>query len=371
MNSIAVSVVALAVAAAALPAQSFGGDCIGITFQGAVLRFSPGTTATQQIGTAPPGGNGMAIDNRDRIWTTTQTGVLGAFQHHLAVIDPLTGAVTLPFGTLDVGDLRGLAAEFSGDLLAIRDGAASDELVRIDTDTGAVTVIGPTGFTGIQALDDSVLGLVAWDINVGLLFVDPVTGVATDPFPAVGGPAGMQWLATDPMSGTLYVGRSTVQVLDLQTGQVGPAVTLAGAPDLRGAEFTLPRVNVFGQGCGPSPRIAGRFSFANGQTLATRSAPHTIGALGAQVIGFSDTNHLGQPLPIALDPLLGTVGCSLLVSIDATQFGIVDSTANLRSSIAIPAAMHWQALFVQHAVFEPAAPGGIVVTQGLRVRTTL
>ncbi|MFO1076157.1 MAG: hypothetical protein U1E73_00360 [Planctomycetota bacterium] len=359
----------LCTAAAALPAQAF--DVIGITFQGQIMRINSATGATQALGTAPAGGNGMAIDRSDRIWTTMQTGTVGALHFHLAVIDPLTGVATQPFGTLDVGDLRGLAAEASGDLFAVRNGTQSDELVRIDTGTGAVTVIGSMGFTGVQALDDSAGGLVAWDVNAGLLDVDPLTGVATVRFPGATVPAGMQWLATDPVSRTLFVGRSTMQVVDLQTGQVGPSIAVAGAPDLRGAEFTLPRAQPFGQGCGPSPRIGGRFNFNGGQVMRTFSGTHTIGAFGAQVVGLSNSSHLGQPLPIALDPLVGTVGCSVLVSMDVTQFGVVDATGFLIVPIAIPAAMHWQLLFAQHAVFEPAAPGGLVVTQGLHVRTAL
>lgn len=357
-------------AAASLPAQNF--DLIGATFQGQILRIDSATGATQALGTMPVGANAMAMTADDRIWTTERTGTSGAFHFHLAVIDPLTGVATLPFGALDVGDLRGLTAKHDGNLYAVRDGTPSDELVEIDTTTGAVTAIGPMGFTGIQALDDTVLGLMAWDINAGLLTVQPLTGVATDPFPGVGSPATLQWLATDPVTGTLLVGRTTLQVVDLQTGLVGPAIAISGAPDLRGVEFTTARLSAFGVGCGTVPRLAGDLVVAGStQVLTTRNGFFAPGTLGVQVIGLSNTTHHGLALPQPLDPLLGTSGCHLNVSIDITQFGFADGTGLLRIPLTLPASLTWFTLFAQHAAFVPGLPGGMSTSQGLRARTHL
>lgn len=346
-----------------LPAQTF--DLLGVTFTGQVLRIDSTTGATQLLASGAGGKNCLCFGPDDRLWTTVRTGTTGNFQYHLAVIDPFTGAETLPFGTLHVGDLRGMA--LSGDqLLAIRDQGTSDELIRIDPDTGAVAVIGPTGMTGLQGLDSTVRGMRGWDVNLGLVQIDPTTGVASDPFPGVSGPTGLQWLCSENSSGRLLVGRTTLQAVDLSTGTVGPAIAVAGAPDLRGVEFTTGRATRFGSGCA-GVRMGARF-LNQDQTLVTTSGTHTSGALGVQLIGFSATVHQGQPLPFALDPLLGTSGCQLWVSIDVTQIGVADASGRLAMTVNVPTGLSWFPLFVQHAAFD-AVPGGTAWTDAARART--
>jgi hypothetical protein len=350
--------------AAALPAQGF--DLIGVTFAGQVLRIDSTSGATQVLANGQIGKNGLAFDEQDRLWTTVRSGTTGAFQYHLAIVDPFTGAETLPFGTANVGDLRGMTIGDSGELLAIRDGSPSDQLVRIDLSTGVVTAIGATGLSGLQALDDTVLGLRGWDIGLGLVRIDPTTGAAIDPFPGVVGPAGLQWLATEASTGRLLVGRTTLQDLDLATGTVGPAVAIQGSPDLRGVEFTTPRVTRLGPGCA-GVRVGVRFT-GGGASMDTTSGPHTPGTLGVQILGLSSASHQGQALPVLLDPLLGTVGCNLWVSIDATRIGFADAQGFLPFPTALPPALDWFPLFVQHAAFD-AVPGGISWSDGIRVRT--
>lgn len=351
-----------------LPAQGF--DAIGVTFTGQILRLDTTTGATSGLGTGQLGQNALAVTADGRIWTTVRSGIAAPFQFHLALIDPHTGAETLPFGNQDVGDLRGLCNDGANDLMAIRDVGGPDEFVRIDTTTGVVTAVGPTGFSGIQALDFTAAGLRAWDLTAGLLRIDVNTGAASDPFPGVGGPAGLQWLATEPLTGRTFVGRGTVQEVDLQTGLLGPAVAFAGNPDLRGVEFTTGSITVFGHPCGGNVRV--RASFLAGQTiaLATRSGPHDLGALGALIVGFSRTSHQGIPLPAPLDPLLGTSGCELFVSVDFPQIGFVGANNFLDFSVPVPSALSWFPLYVQHAVFE-TVPGGMTWTTALQVRTRL
>ena len=99
---------AFLLAADAAPAQ----DLIGVTCPGQVLRINSVTGATTVLA------NGQICCTTDnRLITTVRTGTLfSGFHYHLAEINPFTGAETLLFGTLDVGDLRGMASPNSGAL---------------------------------------------------------------------------------------------------------------------------------------------------------------------------------------------------------------------------------------------------------------
>jgi hypothetical protein len=350
-----------------LPSQTF--DMIGVAFGGQVMRIDSTTGATSVLATGALGKNCLANTSDNRLWSVIRIGTIST-QSALVLIDPFTGAESTPFGLTNIGDIRAMTGTEQGDLLAIRDVAGADQLVRIDTTTGAVTVIGSTGFGSIQALDDTALGLNAWDLNAGMLRVSRTTGVATDPFPAVAGPSGLQWMATDPQTGSAFVGRATLHPLDLFSGVAGAAVNIAGAPDLRGVEFTTGRFQLTGSACG-GVRIGASFSTSSGLALETGSAPHPAGSLGVEIIGFSETQHLGQALPLLLDPLLGTLGCSLNVSIDATRIGFADPAGILELSLPIPPAVAFFQFFVQHAGFDPALPGGMSWSHGVRVRTPL
>lgn len=166
-------------------------DMIGVLFTGEVVRLRSTTGAVTLLATGQIGKNCLACSSDNRLWTTVRTGFSPAtFQYFLANINPFTGAETLPFGNHNVGDIRALAANTTGSLFGIRDLNGPDELVRIDMQTGVVTVIGPTGFTGIQAFDNTSAGLRVWDQTAGLLLISAQSGLATDPFPRLGGPAG-------------------------------------------------------------------------------------------------------------------------------------------------------------------------------------
>jgi hypothetical protein len=350
-----------------LPAQNF--DMIGVAFGGQVMRIDSATGATSLLATGAIGKNCLANTSDNRLWSVVRIGT-SITQTALVVIDPFTGSESLPFGLTSVGDVRAMTGTSQGDLLAIRDGGAgADQLVRIDTATGAVTVVGSTGLNGIQALDDTGLGLRAWDLTAGVVQIDATTGAATDPFPGVSGPPSLQWLATDPSTGRTLVGRGDLHQLDLATGVAGAAVSIAGVPDLRGVEFTTGRFQLTGTACA-GVRIAGTFGTSGGLAVLTRSGQHPPGTLGVQIIGFSETTHLGQPLPVLLDPLLGTSGCSLNVSIDATRIGFVNASSNLGFVLPLPPPAAFFQFFVQHVSFDPV-PGGMSWSHGLRVRPPL
>ena len=108
-------------------------------------------------------------------------------------------------------DVRGLAFSSTNVLFAIRDGDSAggidlpDDLVTVDVATGAVTLVGTTGLTAIQALTFSPGGtLYGWDLHAGLVTIAPTTGAATAVDPgAAGTVVGIQGLACSP-NGTLY-----------------------------------------------------------------------------------------------------------------------------------------------------------------------
>ncbi|MGB3969826.1 MAG: hypothetical protein WBO45_24030 [Planctomycetota bacterium] len=348
-------------------------DMIGVTFQGQVLHLHSATGAATVIASGLSGKNGLAFTNDNRLWTTVRSGTPGNFLIHLAVLDPFTGAESLPFGQQGYGDLRALAADALGGLMAVRDTGLGnvDELVRIDTTTGALTVLGPTGFTGIQGLDLTGAGPRAWDAASGLLLISFATGVASDPFPNVGGPANMQYLATDPATGRKFVGRDVLYEVNTSTGLTTQQVVIAGNPDLRGVEFLTARGQLYGTGCGGVPGLALAAAFGPGQPMSVFSSLHTPGAVGLEILGASDTIHAGLPLPLALDPLLGTSGCQLRSSVELTILGVVNGTGNLLVTVALPASLAFRQFFVQHAVLEPGLPGGLSFSPGLRVRSSM
>ena len=348
-------------------------DMIGALSTGEVVRLDSVTGAVTPLAIGLPGKNALACTSDNRLWTTVRSGSILNPQFHLAVIDPFTGAESLPFGTSNVGDIRALAGSRTGQLFGIRDVAGSDELVRIDLTTGAVTVQGPTGFSGIQALDFTGAGLRAWDLTAGLLLINSSSGLATDPFPSIGGPAGMQYLATDPVTEQSYVGRGTMHRLNTIAGTTGTSVTFAGSPELRGVEFTTGRQQIIGQPCAAANGLANcgvQNTIAAGQLLNVQSINHQATAIGIQIVGFSETAYAGLPLPIAMDPVFGTSGCFLRVSADFTLLGLSDINGVMVIGINLPPAVAFQQFYVQHAVLE-AVPGGISFSNGLRIRPRL
>lgn len=348
-------------------------DMIGVTFPGQVLRIDRATGATTVLANGQIGKNCLCTTSDNRLISTVRSGTAATgFQYHLVQIDPFTGAETRLFGNTDFGDLRAMAPTRSS-ILAIREASPVDELIRINQVTGAVTVIGPTGFTGIQGMDGTTAGLRCWDLNAGLLLILEASGTATDLFPTVGGPAGLQWMATDPATRITYVGNGTIHQLNVQTGVTSNPVAIAGNPDLRGVEFTTSLASSFGTACSGSlgtTFVDAQQPFGHGLPLVTSSIRHAPGAVGVTIVGFSNTTSANGNLPRNLDPLLGTNGCFLNVSIDLTTLGIADPTGRMLGVTALPPGLEFFQFYVQHAAFEPV-PGGTSWTNGLRVRVPL
>jgi hypothetical protein len=336
-------------------------DLIGVNWSGQVVLIDSMTAAATPLGVGLPGQNALGRDGSGNLWCTTRTSSV-PYVYGYTLLDPNTGSATVVHtNTLDI---RGLCEAGGTDLFGINEGSP-DRLVRIDTVTGTATTLGNTGFSSIQGLAMHQGTLYAWDLNQGILVVDPNTGVATDPFPSVGGPIGLQFLCSHPDGRLLAGGGSTTNSLydiDLTTGAANVIGVMTGATDLRGLEALGGYASPFGIGCsgasGPvTLTVTGNIN-AGGNVVAV-SNNHTPNALGAMVLGISTSFHQGLPLPLLLDSLLGTNGCTLYTSIDASVIGF--------SSAATPATMTFAfnlspaaggAIFhMQHACFEPVQGG--------------
>jgi hypothetical protein len=113
-----------------------------------------------------------------------------------------------------------------------------------------------------------------------------------------------------------------------------------------------------GSGCeGVQLRATG--TLQPGSYLSTVSTGYpqtgaTVGIAGAILLGTSSTSYQNVPLPLDLDPLLGTTGCSLYVSIDASQLGFTTGAAapSFFMPILLPPAIAGQTFFVQHAAID-------------------
>jgi hypothetical protein len=100
-------------------------------------------------------------------------------------------------------------------------------------------VIGSLGFLGVQALDFAPNGeLFAWDVDFGLLAVNPINGVAIDVNPAIGGSGAIQSIVFAP-DGRLFGARQALYSINPVTGAFA-AIGHASTFDLRGIEWIVP-----------------------------------------------------------------------------------------------------------------------------------
>lgn len=356
---------------AILPAQ----ELIAVNFAGQAFGIDSVTGQPRTIGaTGVVSCNAMARKN-GVLYATAQTGgIFGPRQ--LVTIDPITAQATVLFPNLGV-DLRGLAPKDGGnELYGIADGQP-DRLVTIDLTTGQVTTVGNTGFTGIQALDSemSVLFLFGWDVNQGLVRIDPATGGTVDVNPSLGTQgAAIQFLTRvvdDGGTPRLVGGNSALFSINLTTGAVTPIGAAGSLADVRGAELHRGVATQFGLGCASvavaNANLGSKGDLLAGTTVALNSPSHAPNSLGLLVVGFSNTTYLGAPLPIDLDPLFGTSGCDLHVSADALLPVQANGAGAFGIGFPMPNVLGGQ-LFFQLAALE-AVPGGWSVTNGLSVQT--
>lgn len=229
---------AIAMLATATFAPQASATIIGIDFDGNVVSIDEATGAGGGIG---PSGfsttNSMARDSTGTIYTA-HTAIAGAAMGQLVTIDPGTGAGTGGALFATTNGARGLAFSAGDVLFAILDIGASgsigpDSLYTINVGTGATTLIGATGRSDLQGLAFSPGGtLYGWDIDLGLMTLDTLTGVATDVNAGIGALADIQTLDFAP-DGTLYGARDSLYTINLATGAAN-LIGSGGYADLRG-----------------------------------------------------------------------------------------------------------------------------------------
>lgn len=342
--------------AATLSAQ----DMVGVTWTGGIVAFDSYTGASTTLGSAALGQNSLARTAAGTLWSTQRTGAAVPYTYHLATIDPLTGTGTVVFNNINL-DIRGMASA-GGNLLwcAVNQSTNADSLALLDTSTGIATTIGNMNFAGVQSLAVRGGVLYAWDINQGLLTVSTVTGAATDVNPAyTTGGANIQWLAVRG-DGQLVGGNTNLYSIDLATGV--PTQIGTGLGDMRGAEPWQGNVRSFGSACngvfGPTTLTVTGTAAPLG-TLTFDSGGHAPVALGFLVLGLSNQSAGALPLPANLDQLLGTQGCTLYTSLDATllAFATPATPANLVHTLGIPPFGAGLRLYAQQVCLEPVAGG--------------
>lgn len=345
-SSFFVSVVPAALCAFAVtaPAQ----DMIGVTYSGTIYAVDSQSGATTLVGAGLFGQNGLARDGQGQLWTVGRN-LLGTPHYWLVRIDPATFAVQ---AVAPCQDLRALADAGNGELYAIEFLPGNSMLVRLETATGTRTPIGVTG-QPIEGLAVRQGTLYGFSVTAGLGTLDPTTGVFTDLGPAPGS-SEVLWLATRP-DGQLVGGGFSFYTFDVATGAGSSYAT--GSILFSGVEPTG-TVLPFGEGCAGVVLTAGG-ALLPGTVLTTRSTGHpstgaVVGTAGAVILGASRTVWQGGALPLLLDPLLGTTGCSLYVSVDVTQIDFTTGgpAPSLFFATPIPPGVANQTFYLQHMSFD-------------------
>lgn len=358
-------VLALLLPCATALAQDFPRDLIAVTFGGTAVALDSRTGLGEALGATGRTGHNCTARVGRQIYTVEVVGG-GTPQRFLNLIDDVTGQATRTVAI--TRDLRGLAPGGSNSLLAITENGTNDQLVRVSISSGTITVIGSTGFSGLQGLTLHGNTFLAWDVNAGLVRVDHLTGAATDVNPAVGtGGAGVQFL-TSMTDGRLLGGHNSLYLIDPTTG----AVTLRGSGqynDLRGAEERFGVFYTFGQGCnGVALNLAGEPRA--GGTVTTSSTGNRRGTAGFLVLGFSEVGFRGLPLPLRLDSFLGTVGCFLYAGPEFTVATSANGLGVMVVPVAIPQFTQGLIFHVQHVSLSNG-PGGLAFSGGGTVRVRL
>ena len=338
-----------------------GQDMVGVDWNGDLYALDSFTGASEPIGVGLYGQNCLARDAAGTLWSSARK-VSGSGQlYFLSRVDPIncTAAIMYPSH-----DLRGLAAGSGHDLFAIANEATRNVLYRFDTATGTETRIGPAGADLIQGLTMHNGLLYGWDLSRGLGIIDPASGAFTDVNPGVPG-GNIQWLA-ERSDGQLIGGWFQLFTIDTATGVATPYAT---TDPMRGAERSQ-LAGSFGVGCnGGSLVVSGAVSPGGAVTL-TSTGYANVGPVfspnGISVLGFSRTSAQGAALPVSLDPIIGTVGCSLYVSVDTFQAlpSLSSSRVVIQHTFFLPPVYHDYTFFAQHFAIDRFS-GGFSASNGV------
>lgn len=349
------------------PALASAQELLAVSWSGNAYRIDlPTATITSSSSTGLGlGCNALAIDPSGTIWSTRRTGPTGSWVYDLIRIDPVTLAGTIHHAAWGL-DVRGMAADpVSGMLWCIVDGSP-DTLQLYDPVTQTATLIGPTGRSSIQGL--ALLGgtFYAWDISVGLMTVDPTTGLATDVDPNLGTQsAGIQFLGASPTGG-LIGGQNQLYDVDPLTGIATQRVPAGAFSDLRGGEIVSGSCSVsYGSGCpgdgGFVPTLAtlGCFQAGASGTLNIGSGP---GNTVAMLLFGGITAQI--PIAAGCDLLLGQLFPAQVI-LNLAGSGPGTGTATLVAPI--PAGSAGRSFTMQAFVADLSTPQLFTVTPGLFV----
>lgn len=202
--------VLLPTGAAAQPAIDCETQLLGSSHGNELFSVDLATGAGTLIGLMP---SPLATEIEYDILTDTLWAEEPRLDTELHTIDPTTGA-SLTTVTHNVGALAGL--EFVGDVLYgtfhVTSGPASpSDLVIVDTTTGALSVVGTTGWGPISGLaydegTGTMYGVTAGSSAAVLLTIDLNTGTGTSVGPLLGAFVGSIEFGPD---GVLYGGGTT------------------------------------------------------------------------------------------------------------------------------------------------------------------
>lgn len=290
-------------------------------------------------------------------------------------LDPQTGTVvdvttgSQPWGfDLNAGALDPLTGDYiaggNGDLWRLPAGSSTANATPLATNLGGYV-------TGV-AFDPVTGDVLATVLTANRVVRVDGTGAISDVAPP-GSVPGPNALDIDE-NGDLVTGGGTGQVYRVPrsggsptflVNNTSPFGAVNGVAVAFGGGYGRP----FGSGCnasaGPATlRASG--PFRSGSTVTTTSSGHAPNTLGVLVLGVSATTWQGLSLPLALDPLLGTSGCSLHVSGDVTVAGVASASnpASLSFAIPLPPTFAGQRFFAQHVGLEAVA-GGLSWSNGL------
>lgn len=302
--------------------------------------------------------------------------VVDSGSNEVSYLDPIAGTVvdlstgTQPWGT-DLG--AGARDPITGDIICGGNGG----LYRL-TIGSAVAVPIVTGLGGVVSgiAFDPVTGEIVATVLTANRLIRVDSGITvTDIAPPFSIP-GPNALAVD-QNGDFIAGGGTGQMYRvLRAGgspvflanNTSPFGNVNGLAVAYGSGFGIP----FGQGCSGAAGIVELTAsgpFLVGSPITTSSSNHAPNTIGLEVLGLSNSDYLGLPLPFLLDPLLGTSGCSLYASADVTLAAIADAgnPATLSFVITPNASFSGQRLYVQHVGLEAVA-GGLSFSNGLVIR---
>lgn len=288
----------------------------------------------------------------------------------LAEIDPITGDATVLTQSLP-HPVRGLSHRpGSNELYAIVAPTLQPmRLVRILLPSLTIVNVGSTGRFGLTALHHDGSTLFTWDTTAGLMRLDETFGFATDVNPVIGTQGRDIEYLTRRDDGQLVGGNTQLYSI---AGTVGIAVPL-GPPspfELHGAEPRKGLAQPFGAGCAaahaPTSTMQVFGPLVVASSMQWSSHQHAQHALGALIVGLSTTSANGLPLPLDLDPLLGTAGCDLLVSTELLRPAVADDVGSFVDDMPLPP-VFGGVLHFQVVAFDPV-PGGLSLSSAVTVR---